>query len=132
MLESTEPFGERELMRRHFRFDLSTKDSRQFAEVPAEDGVDPAQVREKVWIETDASPIGGGRSRLHAKIDGRVVPCDQDVCRGEAAAWRIPNSKDIFFLRREGFADAETGFYRWTTKKGTPKSLSGHEDALPG
>src|SRR3546814_7244792 len=37
MLESTEPFGERELMRRHFRFDLSTKDSRQFAEVPAEE-----------------------------------------------------------------------------------------------
>src|SRR3546814_17607177 len=87
---------------------------------------------EKVWIETDASPIGGGRSRLHAKIDGRVVPCDQDVCRGAAAAWRIPNSKDILFLRREGFADAETGFYRWTTNKGPPKRLTANEAEFTG
>ncbi|AOR76398.1 Atxe2 family lasso peptide isopeptidase [Novosphingobium resinovorum] len=56
-----------------------------------------------------------------AERDGRETVCRHEACSGRVTgAWWMPGSRDVVFLRREGWAKGEMGLYRWTPGSARP------------
>lgn len=73
-----------------------------------------------------------GDGRITAGIDGAEIVCRHSECGRVAAAWRRPQSEDIFFIRREGFADSRTAIYRWNIHNDELAKIHVTDDALRG
>ncbi|MDE8652264.1 Atxe2 family lasso peptide isopeptidase [Novosphingobium album (ex Liu et al. 2023)] len=87
---------------------------------------------DKAWVEFDPSPRFAYISRLHVRQGGREIACGYATCTDVGAAWLLPGGTDVVFLRREGFARAQTGIYRWHIDHGHPRRLASTSDAFAG
>jgi dipeptidyl aminopeptidase/acylaminoacyl peptidase len=82
-----------------------------------------------VWVATNDLLPADGQVWLRAQ-DGTSKRCDQPSCRGWiTGAWRANDGRAILFMRREGYALAATGIYRWTPGKAARRLLE-TEDVL--
>lgn len=84
------------------------------------------------WVEPDDTPKVAYRSRPHVRIDGVVTPCMAKLCAYAEAAWLRPGSREVVFVRREGFAQADIAVYRWRIGTKVPVRIVRTADAFGG
>ncbi|WP_404478365.1 Atxe2 family lasso peptide isopeptidase [Novosphingobium sp. BL-52-GroH] len=86
---------------------------------------------DRAWTQRDPEPAFAAISRLHVVRNGREEACQAAECMNAAGAWVLPGTKDVVFLRREGFANADTGLYLWKEHGGRTR-LALTSDILVG
>jgi dipeptidyl aminopeptidase/acylaminoacyl peptidase len=65
--------------------------------------------------------------------DGQPIRCESAACNGGfTGMWWDEAGQELRFMRREGWANGEMGFYRWTPGKGDPERLRLTSDVLHG
>lgn len=70
--------------------------------------------------------------RLEARIGDTNIVCQFAECARSSAAWMIPGTDEIVFMRREGFAAAQTGVYRWAIGENKLTNILTTDDAIRG
>src|SRR3546814_1150357 len=63
--------------------------------------------------------------------NGNAV-CQSDSCAAVKAAWLTPDGSEVVFMRREGFASAQTAIYRWRIGSFEPQKIISTDDAILG
>src|SRR3546814_10504144 len=58
--------------------------------------------------------------------------CHSDSCAAVKAAWLTPDGSEVVFMRREGFASAQTAIYRWRIGSFEPQKIISTDDAILG
>ncbi len=69
---------------------------------------------------------------LVLRVADKLIHCPFEECAQVSAAWKIPNEKAVIFMRREGFAAAQTGIYRWRIDSATLQRILVTDDAILG
>ncbi|RZL70812.1 MAG: Atxe2 family lasso peptide isopeptidase, partial [Sphingomonas sp.] len=71
--------------------------------------------------------------RLHfTDADGVRVSCTASACAGGIVRLFWNTGQEVSYLRREGWANSQLAFYRWTPGAGDPKRLWVTDDVLLG
>lgn len=87
----------------------------------------------KAWTSRAEGALFGALSLSVDGKDGRPVRCESAACKGGfTGIWWDEAGQELRFLRREGWASGEMGFYRWTPGKGDPERLRLTRDILHG
>lgn len=85
----------------------------------------------RAWVE--ATP--GTEFALPARLvvedrAGRRIACAIATCENALRPWWLPDGRRLRFLRREGWARAQTAIYEWTPGSGAPRRLYVTRDKL--
>lgn len=80
----------------------------------------------------DIDPTSPGGRRLNARVEDKNINCPYPACNDAVAAWLVPRTREVFFMKREGFAASQTGFYRWDPTGGAPRRINVIDDAISG
>ncbi len=70
--------------------------------------------------------------QLAARVGDKNIVCQFKECARVAAAWTVPGADEIVFMRREGFAAARTGIYRWALGENKLTNILTTDDAIRG
>jgi dipeptidyl aminopeptidase/acylaminoacyl peptidase len=133
---------------------------REFFAVDAEtDTVREATKEERVAVAPDTSPDWKPETKLLARSasgriawtappdashfskprlwttapDGERAACAFSACSGDILGlWWSPDGRTLNFLKREGWANEETAFYRWSLRALPPRKILSTKDALLG
>src|SRR3546814_13125729 len=84
--------------------------------------------RTAIWI--DISPSAASQLQVRGS-NGNAV-CQSDSCAAVKAAWLTPDGSEVVFMRREGFASAQTAIYRWRIGSFEPQKIISTDDAFLG
>ena len=75
----------------------------------------------RAWTERPKDRLFGPLILIAEAPDGRPVSCSDETCRGGfTGLWWADDGSELRFLRREGWADGELGFYSWRPGQGAP------------
>ena len=87
----------------------------------------------RAWTEREQqSPLGKLRL-IAADRTGREIACDAAECDGGfTGLWWDDQGQDIYFLRREGWANGQMGLYRWRPGEHAPRQVLLTDDVLLG
>lgn len=105
------------------RFFVEVQSGDEPAALPVEVARFTDRDRSPVGIATDpARPLAPPRPRFEAAgSDPRV--CGSDACTQAVAVFEDADPGSLLYLRRQGFASEELGFYRWSPERGEPHEL---------
>lgn len=72
--------------------------------------------------------VGG---RLRATIDGALHQCAEIACAsGIAGVWIGPDANSVYFMRRQGWANAETALHQWSPLERSVRQILSTENVL--
>lgn len=133
-LAGMEPFPRGELVPLNYEAQIETGRNPVLSHVDdtAMSGGGSPQTHDRAWVATDPALGSGSRSRPHATIDGTPFTCSHQTCEDASGAWVLPGSREVLFARREGFALARTGVYRWRPGTSIPRRILITSDVLVG
>lgn len=79
---------------------------------------------QRAWTERPKDHLFAPLQLLVDGSEGKPVPCAAATCRGGfTGLWWNGEGTELRFLRREGWANGELGFYRWRPGRGEPERL---------
>lgn len=92
-----------------------------------------ASTGRRAWTARAEGVLFGALSLYVDGQDGQPIRCETTACKGGfTGLWWDEDGQVLRFLRREGHANGDLGFYRWAPGKGDPERLRLTSDVLHG
>lgn len=87
----------------------------------------------RAWITAGTNETPENTVLRADGINGRPILCTDPTCHGVGASlWWTRDGKSVRYIRREGWAQAETSLYEWQPGPRSPRLLYKTEDLLAG